>query len=144
MKAFIGHSFAEKDHLLVRSVADFIESADIACVNAERTASEPVSQKVKYLIQKCEIFVGLFARSEQIAPNDAWVSLRPRQINRRYTTSAWVVQESGSGNAVTVSDARYSAARSLGGRSRIAATNSSLVIRNTIHQKVVFYARFSY
>ena len=95
MKAFIGHSFASEDKALVGRIAEFIESADITCVNAKRTASEPVSEKVREAIGKCEIFVGLFTRSEQIAADGRWIFLRPREKNRRYTTSNWVVQESG-------------------------------------------------
>lgn len=95
MKAFIGRTFDENDDALVTRIAEFIESAGIESVNAKKASSEPVNEKVRERILECEIFVGVFTRAEEISNNNRLIQLRPRKKNRRYTTSNWVIQESG-------------------------------------------------
>ena len=60
MKAFIGHSFNDKDNQLIRDIKDFIESAGIDCITGEKAQNSSVAEKVKDRIKSCDIFIGIF------------------------------------------------------------------------------------
>ena len=47
MKAFIGHSFDDKDKTLVDTVKEFIESSGVECKTGERAQNSSIAQKVK-------------------------------------------------------------------------------------------------
>lgn len=101
MKAFIGRNFDEKDNDLVEKIQEFIETTGIECIGGKKSESKPVSQKVKERIQECDIFVGVFTRDQVISSNGKvhpkkWgIFSRKVAQKERYTTSPWVIQESG-------------------------------------------------
>ncbi len=102
MKVFIGRNFDERDDALVEKIQEFIETYDIECIGGKRSESKPVSQKVKERIESCDIFVGVFTRDQVVSSNGKVHGKKWRIINRkvaqaknRYTTSPWVIQESG-------------------------------------------------
>ncbi|MCP4608446.1 MAG: hypothetical protein GY845_07015 [Planctomycetes bacterium] len=102
MKAFIGRNLDEKDDVLINKIQKFIETFDIDCIGGERSESKPISQKVKERIEGCDIFVGVFTRDQVISSNgkvkhQKWHILRRKdaQAENRYSTSPWVIQESG-------------------------------------------------
>lgn len=90
MKAFVGHSFDDKDAEVVRKIIKHIESLDIKCETGEKPQYSGVAEKVKNKIIHNEIFVGIFTRDKKIL-------LENGQSNKEglYTTSNWVIQESG-------------------------------------------------
>lgn len=97
MKAFIGRSFDEKDEGLVNTIVEFIESHDIDCGDAKSAKSRKVEDKIRGLISECDIFIGVFTRNESICKQEKktkWYC-KPRNENTIYTTSNWVIQESG-------------------------------------------------
>src|SRR3972149_9022389 len=68
MKAFVGHSFEEKDSQIVDKIIKFLESTGIKCQTGEKAQNKSIAEKVK----------------ERILNNE-----------RAYTTSNWVIQECG-------------------------------------------------
>lgn len=97
MKAFIGRSFDEKDEVLVNKIVELIKSHDIECVDAKPARSKKVDEKIVDLIKECEIFVGIFTRDKTICQEEKetkWIC-KPRIKTTMYTTSNWVIQESG-------------------------------------------------
>jgi hypothetical protein len=96
MKAFIGHSFDEKDKDLIDNIKEFIESTGIGCVSGEKSQNRSIAQKVKERIISCEIFVGIFTCDKLICQNipPKWIC-NPKKRGNQHTTSNWVLQESG-------------------------------------------------
>ncbi len=97
MKAFIGRSFKDEDAGLIRQIADFIESQGIDCGDAKSAKSRKVEEKIRGLISECDIFIGVFTRNEPICKEEKktkWYC-KPRNKNTIFTTSNWVIQESG-------------------------------------------------
>lgn len=90
MKAFVGHSFDNKDAEVVRKIIKHIESLDIKWETGEKPQYSGVAEKVKNKIMDNEIFVGIFTCDKKIL-------LENGQSNKEglYTTSNWVIQESG-------------------------------------------------
>ena len=90
MKAFVGHSFNNKDAEVVRKIIKHIESLDIKWETGEKPQYSGVAEKVKNKIIHNEIFIGIFTCDKKIL-------LENGQSNKEglYTTSNWVIQESG-------------------------------------------------
>lgn len=90
MKAFVGHSFDDKDTEVVRKIKDFIESLGIKCETGERPQYSGIDEKIKNRIMNNDIFVGIFTCDKKILLDNS-------QFNKGsfYTTSNWVIQESG-------------------------------------------------
>jgi hypothetical protein len=97
MKAFIGHSFEEKDEQLIAKITDFIKALDIECVDAKPAKPKTVEEKITELIKGCDIFVGIFNCDKIICQEEGEVKWRcnPQNKTTIYTTSNWVIQESG-------------------------------------------------
>jgi len=94
MKAFIGHSFNDKDSQLIRDIKDFIESAEIECGTGEKAQNKSVAEKVKERIKNSDIFVGVFTHDYKVlATKGIFRSLWGKE--KEYTTSNWVIQECG-------------------------------------------------
>jgi len=96
MKAFVARSFDQKDDQLVSTIIEFMEALDIRCTDARKAKNKPVNEKVTELILSCEIFVGIFTRDKPICQESkvAW-HCKPKEKCEIYTTSTWVIQESG-------------------------------------------------
>jgi tetratricopeptide (TPR) repeat protein len=90
MKAFVGHSFDDKDMDVVRKIKDFMESLGIKCETGEKPQYSDVSEKVKNRIINNDIFVGIFTHDEKILLENG-----KSDGEDFYTTSNWVIQESG-------------------------------------------------
>lgn len=88
MKIFIGHSFKDEDKDIVERIKRFIQSSKFECITGEQSEILSVSQKVQERIKKCDIFIGIFTREK---PLEHSIFKKPSA----YTTSAWVIQESG-------------------------------------------------
>jgi tetratricopeptide (TPR) repeat protein len=90
VKAFVGHSFDDKDIDVVRKIKDFIESLGIKCETGEKPQYGYVAEKVKNRIIDNDVFVGIFTHDKKIL-------LENGKSNEGdfYTTSNWVIQESG-------------------------------------------------
>ncbi|MCJ7631397.1 nucleotide-binding protein [Candidatus Bathyarchaeota archaeon] len=94
MKAFVGHSFSDKDSQLVRDIKDFIESAGIECTTGEKAQNSSVAEKVKERIKNSDIFVGVFTHDNEVfTTKEILRSLLSKA--KEYTTSNWVIQECG-------------------------------------------------
>lgn len=97
MKAFIGSSFDKKDEGIINTIVEFIKSHDIECIDAKPAKSKTVDEKIIELIEGCEIFVGIFTLDKPLCQNEKrtkWFC-KPRNKTTTYTTSNWVIQESG-------------------------------------------------
>lgn len=90
MKAFIGHSFDDKDKEIINKIIEHIESLEVKCETGEKPRYGYVAEKVKKRIMNNDIFVGIFTCDEKIL-------LKNEQPSKEdfYTTSNWVIQESG-------------------------------------------------
>lgn len=90
VRAFVGHSFDDKDVDIVRKIKDFIESLGIKCETGEKPQYGYVAEKVKSRIINNDVFIGIFTHDEKIL-------LENGKSNEGdfYTTSNWVIQESG-------------------------------------------------
>lgn len=87
MKAFVGHSFSEEDKEFIAKILKFLKSTGIKYQTAEKKHSIPINEKVREKIEANDIFIGIFTRNKKILVNDG--------ENDTYTTSNWVIQESG-------------------------------------------------
>ncbi len=96
MKAFIGHSFDDKDKGIVDNIQKFIESTGIECLTGEKAQNNSIAQKVKERIADCEIFIGIFTCDKIICPHTSskWFCKAKKRISQ-CTTSNWILQESG-------------------------------------------------
>jgi len=96
MKAFIGHSFDEKDETLVDKIISFLSQREIQCESGLKAQNKSVSEKVKQRIDRNDIFIGIFTVDK---PIECVRSLADRIMRRTvlpdFTTSNWVIQESG-------------------------------------------------
>ena len=92
MKAFVGHSFEKKDSPIVAKIIKFLESAGVECQTGERVENKSGSKKIKERIRDSDIFVGIFTCDKKIVKNDGEGL---SEIKKDYTTSNWVIQESG-------------------------------------------------
>lgn len=79
--AFVGHSFADVDKPVVQTVVRLLQAFNIRVETGERPAARSVSEKVRRRIDRCDAFVGIFARREKLSGRTA------------YTTSMWVIDE---------------------------------------------------
>lgn len=79
--AFVGHSFAACDQAVSTAIIDALVSLGIVVETGAKPRAERISDKVKELIDKQNIFVGIFTRKDKIARKKEW------------TTSPWVIDE---------------------------------------------------
>ena len=88
MKAFIGHGFNPTDSILVDRIKKFIETLGIECVTGQSARSKSIDNKIIQRISECDIFVGIFTKEKMIINKYLF-------FPKSYTTSNWVIQESG-------------------------------------------------
>jgi hypothetical protein len=79
--AFIGHSFAVKDVLLVEMVTATLGAIGVKVVTGHKPRADRISAKVKDLIDGQHMFVGIFTRGDRLVGKKEW------------STSAWVIDE---------------------------------------------------
>ena len=78
--AFVGHSFSDKDKLIVDQLTQVLTKLRVRCDSGLRAEPVSVSHKVRERIAAAEIFVGIFTRRESIG-------------NGVYSTAPWVIEE---------------------------------------------------
>ncbi|MGB5105333.1 MAG: hypothetical protein WBP29_11970 [Candidatus Zixiibacteriota bacterium] len=78
---FVGMSFAEKDGEINTTIIDCLEALGHFVETGEKPRADKISDKVKRLIDKHRVFVGIFTCRDKIARKKKW------------TTSTWVVEE---------------------------------------------------
>ncbi len=79
--AFVGHSFAPADSNIANSIIQCLEAIGIGVLTGEKPRADRISDKVKRLIVKQYLFVGIFSRKDKISHKKEW------------TTSPWVIDE---------------------------------------------------
>lgn len=90
VRAFVGHSFDDKDKEIVREIIEHIKSLNVKCETGERPQHGYVSEKIKKRIINNDIFVGIFTCDKKILLENGQSS-----NEYFYATSNWVIQESG-------------------------------------------------
>lgn len=93
MNIFVGHSFDNKDSVVVNKFLEFFRSREdegIRIITGERAQNKSVAEKVQSDILGSDSFAGIFTC-------DRKVNIRAGLFRREsgYTTSNWVIQESG-------------------------------------------------
>jgi hypothetical protein len=79
--AFVGHSFAREDAELVNTFINILEALGVQVVTGSKPKADKISDKVKALIEKQHLFVGIFTRRDKLEGKNSW------------TTSTWVIEE---------------------------------------------------
>jgi tetratricopeptide (TPR) repeat protein len=104
LNAFIARSFLPEDERRLKSVLHFLETFEkmgFICRHAEAAEVQSVSAKVRALIDKSDVFVGIFTRRHPIyvppvGVSGAWKVLRGvMPTANSWSAPAWVLQESG-------------------------------------------------
>ncbi len=90
MKAFVGHSFEDEDAETVDKIIKFFVSAGVKCETGEKAENKSVAEKIKKRILNNDIFVGIFTRDKRVC-----LGKESSETRESYTTSNWVLQESG-------------------------------------------------
>lgn len=94
MKAFIGHSFAEQDENLINSIKSFLALRSVQFETGEKAQNKSIAGKVKERIDRNGVFIGIFT-IEKLLDGKNVVSWFKRSKQYEFTTSNWVLQESG-------------------------------------------------
>ncbi len=104
LNAFVARSFLPKDERRLEAVLRFLgtfEKMGFICRHAEAAEVESVSAKVRALIDKSDVFIGIFTKRHPIyAPPTglagAWSVLRGvKPTVNMWSAPGWVLQESG-------------------------------------------------
>ena len=104
IKAFVAHSFEERDEIVVRAFLDYFDSlketAGLTWDHAERAESQFISQKVKDKMEGKNLFIGIFtAKDYRIEQNKLKTSLPIFDYGKKDSfllgSSDWIIQESG-------------------------------------------------
>lgn len=91
MKIFIGHSFEDKDSVVISKFLDFFRSREeLEIVTGEKAQNRSVAEKVQGKISQSDAFAGIFTCDKRIKTGKGFLSK-----GNDYTTSNWVIQESG-------------------------------------------------
>ncbi|WP_432450611.1 hypothetical protein [Aliiroseovarius marinus] len=106
VRAFVGHSFSDKDEEVVRKFTDFFDtlkngSKNFDWVHATESRSEDVSEKVLELINGKNLFIGICTQNEGTVKEhnfrrsklSARIAVREEDIE--WKTSDWIIQETG-------------------------------------------------
>ena len=92
MKIFVGHSFDDKDSVVDKFLAFFKSREDegIKIITGEKAQNKSVAEKVQSDISGSDAFAGIFTCDKKIN-----ISKNIFRSEKGYTTSNWVIQESG-------------------------------------------------
>lgn len=93
MKAFVGHSFEDRDEALVNKIITFLTQRNVQCQTGLKAQNKSVSAKVKALIDDNDFFIGIFTIDKPL--EEKWRLFRKQNSGREFITSNWVIQESG-------------------------------------------------
>lgn len=103
LRAFVGHSFEESDESVINFFLNYFSSLNTVLEwdNAKRAEPKELSEQVKEKMEGENLFIGIFTlKNKQInhsklKENDAKDSLCGNKTDFSWTTSDWVIQESG-------------------------------------------------
>jgi len=103
LRAFVGRSFLESDKQLwhdLRDLLDTLRPIGFVCEDAKEPQARPVSEKVRELIQRNDVYIGLLTRRYAVADSIPTVLQRCIRVfspgkPTQWTTSEWVVEEVG-------------------------------------------------
>lgn len=96
MKAFIGHSFDERDEALINKICAFLTQRDVHWETGLKAQNKSVSDKVKERIDRNDFFIGIFTINAPIGKRiSLFDRLKGKTKTLDFTTSNWVIQESG-------------------------------------------------
>jgi len=91
MKIFVGHSFDDRDSTVISKFLEFLKSREeIEVITGERAQNKSVAEKVRDKISESDAFTGIFTCDKKINTGTGIFSRE-----KDYTTSNWVIQESG-------------------------------------------------
>lgn len=79
--AFVGHSFGDGDMPLVNTVVETLRALGVQVETGLKPKADRISEKVKRLIDRQYLFVGIFTRRDKLEGKKSW------------STSAWVIDE---------------------------------------------------
>ncbi len=106
IKAFVGRSFLEQDEALwyeFRKILESLRPIGLEFEDAKEAQLRPISEKVRQGIERNDFYIGILTRRLPIGDkaielnllNRLWISLLPSKQSSQWTTSSWVIQESG-------------------------------------------------
>lgn len=104
VRAFVGHSFDEKDKAIVGSFTDYFDSLKIGMLfdwdHAKRAEARAISDKVTGKMEGKNLFIGIFTKEDyRIALDDIVKedgdNIYTSKSNLNIGISDWIVQESG-------------------------------------------------
>ena len=103
LSAFVGRSFLPDDKMIwheLRDILDSHKSMGFEYDDAKEAQLRPISDKVKELIMRHEIYIGVLTRRFPIwqAPSswpERWLSPLGSYVPQKWTTSEWVIEEIG-------------------------------------------------
>jgi tetratricopeptide (TPR) repeat protein len=107
IRAFVGHSFASEDSIVIRAFSEFFDQLSRSAINftwEHAKSAEPrvLADKVKSLMAGKNVFIGICTRREcVIEPNELHPALYPRAWVKTdknkllWRTTDWVIQEIG-------------------------------------------------
>jgi hypothetical protein len=104
--AFVGRSFSPTDDKLwfeIRRILESLRSMGFVFEDAQEAQARPISEKVRRGIARNDIYIGILSRRmpiEESSPEEFVLkrlrrALRSRTEECQWTSSEWVVQESG-------------------------------------------------
>src|SRR6266849_6342826 len=101
--AFVARSFDQADEAKIDPIIDFLESfktLGFIPQSAERSEVESVSEKVRSLIDKSDVLVGIFTKRHPVYRfngrwTTAWNALSGKLTPAVWSAPPWVLQESG-------------------------------------------------
>lgn len=103
LSAFVGRSFLDEDKSVwheLRDILDSLKSMEFEYEDAKEAQIRPISEKVKELIIRHEIYIGVLTKRYPIwqAPaswHERWLYPLGSYVPQKWTTSEWVTEEIG-------------------------------------------------
>src|SRR5947208_17009320 len=102
LRAFVGRSFLEGDKQIwydLRDLLDTLRPIGFVYEDAKEAQVRPVSEKVRELVQRNEIYIGVLTRRYPIADETTFLQRCETLITpaapKRWSTSEWVIEEVG-------------------------------------------------
>ena len=107
INAFVGHSFLDKDEILVRKFLNYFDQVKgivpgFSWENAQEAEPDVLFEKVKRLFADKHLFIGICTRNEVALPYDALTAywwnknkLATNKVHVEHKTSDWIIQEIG-------------------------------------------------
>jgi hypothetical protein len=107
IRAFVGHSFAEQDRVLVHQFLSYFDEVkrlnpNFSWETAKRAEPRDVAEKVLRILSDKNLFIGICTKKERVIADEqlrrVWLrraSLQAEEQEFRWKTSDWAIQEIG-------------------------------------------------